>query len=136
MAANGLTIGELARRGGVAATTLRYYEQIALLPPPVRVSGRRRYSEDVLRRLEVIRLCKAAGFTLEEIAVLFADETQGRPRSRALAQGKLAEIDARMAEWPGRATSSSGACPVPVPRSTPAPAASMTALRTGSAQNR
>lgn len=98
MAEDGLTIGELARRGGVAATTLRYYEQIALLPPPGRVSGRRRYSEDVLRRLEVIQLCKAAGFTLDEIAVLFADETQGRPRSRALAQGKLAEIDARMAE--------------------------------------
>ena len=98
MTADGLTIGELARRGGVAATTLRYYEQIALLPPPVRVSGRRRYSEAVLRRLEVIRLCKAAGFTLDEIALLFADETQGRPLSRALAQGKLVEIDARMAE--------------------------------------
>lgn len=98
MAVEGLTIGELARRAGIAATTLRYYEQIELLPPTVRVSGQRRYSESALRRLEVIRLCKAAGFTLDEIALLFADETQGRPRSRALAQGKLAEIDARMAD--------------------------------------
>jgi DNA-binding transcriptional MerR regulator len=98
MVADGLTIGELARRGGVAATTLRYYEQIALLPAPARVGGRRRYSEGVLRRLEVIRLCKVAGFTLDEIALLFADEAQGRPHSQALAQRKLAEIESRMAE--------------------------------------
>ncbi len=91
-----LTIGEVARQAGVAATTLRYYEQIGLVPPPGRLGGQRRYDDSVLARLEVIRLCKSAGFALEEIQLLFADEAPGRPASRALAEAKLAEIDAQM----------------------------------------
>lgn len=92
-----LTIGEVARAAGVAATTLRYYEQIGLVPAPARLGGQRRYDGSVLARLEVIRLCKSAGFALEEIQLLFADDAPGRPVSRALAEAKLAEIDARMA---------------------------------------
>ena len=84
-----LTIGELARQADVAATTLRYYEQIG---------GKRRYDDSILARLEVIRLCKAAGFALDEIQMLFADDEPGRPATRALAETKLAEIDARIAE--------------------------------------
>lgn len=93
----GLTIGEVARRAEIAQTTLRYYEQIGLLPAPGRVGGQRRYDDAVLGRLEVIRLCKAAGFALEEISVLFGDDEPGRPASRALAQAKLAEIDTQLA---------------------------------------
>ncbi|BBX38683.1 MerR family transcriptional regulator [Mycobacterium simiae] len=92
-----LTIGEVARESGVAATTLRYYEQIGLLPTPTRQGGQRRYDDAVLARLEVIRLCKSAGFALDEIQLLFADDAPGRPASRALAEAKLAEIDAQMA---------------------------------------
>lgn len=95
--AGGLTIGEVARRADVAPTTLRYYEQVGLLAAPARHGGQRRYDDSVLARLEVIRLCKAAGFALEEIAVLFGDDEPGRPASRALAEAKLAEIDAQMA---------------------------------------
>jgi MerR family transcriptional regulator, redox-sensitive transcriptional activator SoxR len=91
-----LTIGRVAEETGVAATTLRYYEQIGLVPVPARVGGQRRYDESVLTRLEVIGLCKSAGFALDEIQVLFADDAPGRPASRALAEAKLAEIDARM----------------------------------------
>ncbi|UVO12073.1 MerR family transcriptional regulator [Mycobacterium sp. SVM_VP21] len=91
-----LTIGEVAHRSGVAATTLRYYERIGLLTAPDRVGGQRRYDDAVLARLEVIGLCKAAGFALEEIALLFADDAPGRPASHALAQAKLAEIDAQL----------------------------------------
>jgi DNA-binding transcriptional MerR regulator len=90
-----LTIGEVARRADVAATTLRYYEQIGLVPPPARVGGQRRYQDSVLARLEVIGLCKSAGFALDEIQLLFADDVPGRPASRALAEAKLAEIDAQ-----------------------------------------
>jgi MerR family transcriptional regulator, redox-sensitive transcriptional activator SoxR len=93
----GLTIGEIARKAGVAATTLRYYEQIGLVPAPARLGGQRRYDDAILARLDVIGLCKSAGFSLEEIQLLFADDAPGRPASRALAQAKLAEIDARMA---------------------------------------
>lgn len=95
--ADRLTIGEVARRTGVAPTALRYYEKVGLLPAPERTGGRRRYDESILVRLEVIRLCKAAGFSLEEIALLMDDDTPGRPVARALAQAKLAEIDAQMA---------------------------------------
>lgn len=91
-----LTIGEVARRAGVAQTTLRYYEQLGLLPAPGRVGGQRRYQESVLVRLKVIRLCKAAGFALDDIAVLMDDDTPGRPAARALAQAKLSEIDEQM----------------------------------------
>jgi DNA-binding transcriptional MerR regulator len=86
----------VARQAGVAATTLRYYEQIGLIPAPARLGGQRRYDDSVLARLEVIRLCKSAGFVLEEIQLLFADDAPGRPASRALAEAKLAEIDAQV----------------------------------------
>ncbi|MBB3754328.1 DNA-binding transcriptional MerR regulator [Mycolicibacterium sp. BK634] len=92
-----LTIGEVARRTDVAPTTLRYYEKIGLLAAPSRAGGQRRYDDGVLTRLEVIGLCKAAGFALDEIGVLLDDEAPGRPESRALAQAKLAEIDLQMA---------------------------------------
>ncbi len=91
-----LTIGEVARQAGVAATALRYYEQIGLVPEPARLGGQRRYDDTILARLEVIALCKAAGFSLEEIQLLFADDAPGRPVSRALAEAKLAEIDAQI----------------------------------------
>ncbi len=92
----GLTIGKVADQSGIAATSLRYYEQLGLVPVPVRVGGQRRYDESVLARLEVIGLCKSAGFTLDEIQVLFADDAPGRPASKALAEAKLIEIDVRI----------------------------------------
>ncbi|MGV9802634.1 MerR family transcriptional regulator [Mycobacterium sp. NPDC003449] len=91
-----LTIGDVSRRAGVAPTALRYYERVGLLPAPERVGGQRRYPESVLLRLGVIRLCKAAGFALEDIAALMDDDTPGRPVGRALARAKLAEIDEQM----------------------------------------
>lgn len=92
-----LTIGEVARRADVPPTTLRYYEQIGLLISPSRVGGQRRYDESVLARLEVIRMCKLAGFSLDEMVLLFTDNAPGRQVSRALAEAKLAEIDSRIA---------------------------------------
>ena len=92
-----MRIGELAKRSGLESTAIRYYERIGLMPAPTRLGGQRRYDDAVLARLEVIGLCKSAGFALEEIQVLFADDAPGRPASRALAEAKLAEIDAQMA---------------------------------------
>src|ERR1043165_6322753 len=91
-----LTIGDVTQRSGIAQTALRYYEQVGLLPAPHRVGGQRRYQESVLMRLEVIRLCKTAGFSLTEIALLLKDDTPGRPLARELAQTKLAEIDEQL----------------------------------------
>jgi len=59
--ATGLTIGHVAEATGVAATTLRYCEQIGLVPVPARVGGQRRYDESVLARE-----CEAAGALASE----------------------------------------------------------------------
>lgn len=125
-----LTIGDVARRTGVAPTALRFYEKVGLIPAPERTGGRRRYDEAILVRLEVIRLCKAAGFTLGEIAVLMDDDTLGRPMARALAQAKLVEIDAQIAslarargivEWGMQCTCPSiDACTCGIHRTVPA----------------
>lgn len=124
-----LTIGEVARRTGVAPTALRFYEKVGLIPVPERIGCRRRYDESIMVRLEVIRLCKAAGFSLEEITVLLDDDTPGRPVARALAQAKLAEIDAQIAslarargvlEWGMRCTCPSiDACTCSIHRTVP-----------------
>src|SRR5919108_4323819 len=66
-----LTISEVARRSGVRATTIRYYESINVLPPARRANGRRRYDEAILERLAFIQVAQRLGFTLSEMVVLF-----------------------------------------------------------------
>ncbi len=94
-----LTISEVARLAGVAASTLRYYEEIGLLPAPRRVSGRRRYDADVLQRIAIIRTAQQAGFTLAEIRVLLDDilaSVSPSTQWHALIQRKLQELDAML----------------------------------------
>jgi len=88
-----LTIGELARRSGRRASSIRYYEQIGLLPPPVRISGQRRYPQETLRTLAVIHVVQHAGLSLEQIkAVLAGPDVAGELRRAATA--KLPEVAA------------------------------------------
>ena len=54
-----LTIGEVARRAGIATSSIRYYERVGLLPPPERVHGQRRYDTDVLGKLGFIGVARA-----------------------------------------------------------------------------
>lgn len=94
-----LTISEVARRAGVRASAIRYYESIKLLPPPQRVSGRRRYSEDILRKLSFIQVAQAAGLTIAEIQTLLNEMDGNAPiseRWQTLAQQKLVEVEALM----------------------------------------
>jgi DNA-binding transcriptional MerR regulator len=91
-----LTIGELARRAGVTASALRYYEDLGLLPPPGRISGQRRYPESAARAVGTILLYSDAGFTLAEQRTLMA-RRDGTPGWRQLAQRKLAELDEQIA---------------------------------------
>ena len=98
-----LTIAGLARAGGVGVETVRYYQRRGLLDTPERPGGAghgvRRYGEQDVRRLRFIRAAQAAGFTLEQIAELIAlDATDDRARARALAQERIAALDARIAE--------------------------------------
>ena len=102
MPTNGLLpIGELARRAGTAPSALRYYERIGLLPPAERAGGKRHYSPASAERLALVRLCQDAGFTLKEIRELLAAGTHRRPSFNRLAERKIAELDARIAEAQG-----------------------------------
>jgi len=99
-----LTISEVARRAGIRASAIRYYESIKLLPTPQRIAGRRRYNSDVLRRLSFIQVAQAAGLTIAEIQTLINELNNDTPLSvrwQTLAHQKLAETDALMRKVQG-----------------------------------
>lgn len=98
----GMTIGEVSKRTGVKVPTIRFYEQIGLLPSPPRSEGNRRQFEEVdLRRLSFIRHARDLGFEVNDIRELLdlADQP-GRPCADAdrIAQRHLAEVEARIAK--------------------------------------
>ena len=93
-----LPIGDLARRAGTAPSALRYYERIGLLPPAERAGGKRHYPASSAERLALIRLYQDAGFTLREINQLLAAGSRPRPTWTPLAEHKIAELDARIAD--------------------------------------
>jgi MerR family mercuric resistance operon transcriptional regulator len=98
-----MTIGKLAKAGGVGVETVRYYQRRGLLAAPERDSGFgagiRRYGEDDMRRLRFIRSAQAAGFTLNQIGELLAlDSTDGHDRARALARERIDALDEKIAE--------------------------------------
>lgn len=96
-AAELLTIGEVAQRAGRAASSLRYYERIGLLPAAVRVNGRRHYRPDVLRTLAVIETAQRAGLNLDEVRLLLQSAPGDKAaieRLREVAERKLPELRA------------------------------------------
>lgn len=87
-----LDIAEVARRSGVPASTLRFYEEKGLIASIGRRGLRRLFDPGVLERLALIALGRAAGFSLEEIALMFAPD--GRPRiDRQRLAAKADELD-------------------------------------------
>ena len=89
-----LAIGEVAQRAGMTASRIRYYEARGLLTPPERVSGKRRYGSDVLRRLAIIDAAQRVGFGLDEIRDLLGSRDEvAHERLRQLALAKLPELD-------------------------------------------
>jgi DNA-binding transcriptional MerR regulator len=97
-----LKIGALARRTGTNAPTIRYYEEIGLLPRPERQdSGQRRYGDDDVRRLTFIRRCRDFGFPIEQVralAALMDDPNRSCVEARDLALGHLAAVRQKLAE--------------------------------------
>jgi DNA-binding transcriptional MerR regulator len=67
-----LSIGELAARSGVAATALRYYDELGLVEPVARASGRRRYDEAAVLQVGTIVFLREIGFSLSDIRTLVA----------------------------------------------------------------
>jgi DNA-binding transcriptional MerR regulator len=94
-----LSIGAVAERAGKRPSSIRYYEEIGLLPAPVRVNGQRRYDDGVLRTLAVIETAQRAGLTLDEIRVLLSaspDNRTAMDRLRDVAERKLPDIVAQI----------------------------------------
>jgi DNA-binding transcriptional MerR regulator len=87
-----MDIAEVAQRSGVPASTLRFYEEKRLIASIGRRGLRRLFDPSVLERLALIALGRAAGFSLDEIALMFAAD--GRPRiDRRMLAAKAEELD-------------------------------------------
>jgi MerR family redox-sensitive transcriptional activator SoxR len=97
-----LTIGEVARRSGVAASALRFYEERGLITSERAGSGHRRFPRAVLRRIAFIVFAQRIGLTLEEIgtelAKLPADRAPARRHWAQLSSTWRMRIDQRIAE--------------------------------------
>ncbi len=87
-----IDIAEVSRHSGVPASTLRYYEERGLIASIGRRGLRRLFDPGVLERLALIALGRAAGFSLEEIALMFAPDGQPQIDRKALA-AKAEELD-------------------------------------------
>jgi DNA-binding transcriptional MerR regulator len=92
-----MDITEVARRSGVPASTLRFYEEKRLIASVGRRGLRRLFDAVVMDRLALIALGRAAGFSLDEIALMFAPN--GRPRiDRQMLASKADELDRTIRE--------------------------------------
>jgi MerR family copper efflux transcriptional regulator len=95
-----LLIGEVAKRTGLTAPTIRYYESIGLVKPPARSeAGYRRYSDTTVEELGFIKKAQALGFSLDEIAEILKLSRAGRrPCSHVLdlARRHLSAVDERI----------------------------------------
>ena len=96
-----IPIGEAARQSGVKVPTIRYYEQIGLVPAPARSDGNRRHYEAAgLRRLAFIRHARELGFDIEAIRTLLAlqdNPQQSCASADAIAKARLGDVDQRIA---------------------------------------
>jgi DNA-binding transcriptional MerR regulator len=97
-----LRSGELARMAGVSSDLLRHYERIGIVQPPHRAAnGYRQYPLKTLKRVQVVRRSLSLGFTLPELARIFAVRDRGGApcqNVRALAEEKLRQIEQSLVE--------------------------------------
>jgi DNA-binding transcriptional MerR regulator len=99
--AQSLKIGDVAQMTGVTVDTVRFYEKQGLLGTVRRTSGIRRYGQAAVRRLDFVRKAVGLGFSLAEIRSLLSLRVSSRTSCEALrerALGKLADVDAKIAE--------------------------------------
>jgi len=100
-----LTVGQLARASGVQAKTIRFYEQVGVLPMADRNrSGYRQYSRRDLHRVVFVRRARALGLSLLQLKLLAADFEGGkcvtmRPRLKALVTEQLRNVQHQIAEF-------------------------------------
>jgi MerR family redox-sensitive transcriptional activator SoxR len=94
-----LSIGQLAAKAELNASTLRYYESVGLLPCPERKNGQRRYDEGLLDRIHFIKVAQQTGFSIQEIAVLlevFEADHSLSERWELMAKQKRSDVNANL----------------------------------------
>lgn len=99
---NELTVGEVARRSGVAVSALHFYERRGLIESHRTSGNQRRYARDVLRRIAIIRVAQDVGIPLAEIAEALSALPDGRTPSREdwreMSAGWAKQLDQRIAQ--------------------------------------
>ena len=97
-----ISIGELSRRSGVKVPTVRYYEQVGLMPVPPRTEGRqRRYAEPAVARLNFIRHARELGFEVEairELLALSAEPDRSCVEVDSIARRHMAQVERRIGQ--------------------------------------
>lgn len=96
-----MNIGQAAEASGVSAKMIRYYEEIALIPPPARShSGYRVYGPDDVHTLRFVRRARSLGFSIEETGALLAlwrDRSRASADVKAMALKHVAELEEKAA---------------------------------------
>jgi DNA-binding transcriptional MerR regulator len=97
-----ISIGELSRRAGVKAPTIRYYESVALMPAPARSEGQqRRYGDSEVSRLTFIRHARELGFEIDairELPAMSAKPEQSCAEADRIARQHMIEVDRRISQ--------------------------------------
>jgi len=96
-----MNVGEAARRAGLPAKTIRYYEEIGLVTPSRAANGYRDYAEKDVHRLGFVNRARSLGFSVAEcrqLLALYADTGRASHDVKAVATSHIARIEARIAE--------------------------------------
>ena len=132
-----MDISEVARRSGIAASALRFYEEKRLIASVGRQGARRRFSPEVLDQLALISLGQAAGFSLDEIRAMFSP--QGEPNiDRHKLSAKADEIDRKVRRLKAMSDGlrHAAACPAPSHAECPTFKRLLKAAASGAIENR
>lgn len=99
---NDLSVGQMARRAGVAVSTLHYYESRGLISSWRNAANHRRYDRSELRRVALVKVAQSVGLSLDEIATALADLPKGRKITKSdweqVSRRWKAQLEARLAD--------------------------------------
>ena len=96
-----MNVGDAARRSGLPAKTIRYYEEIGLVAPDRSANGYRNYSDEELHFLTFLRRARGLGFAIDEcrqLMALYCDKKRASHDVREIAVSHVAAIDEKIAE--------------------------------------
>jgi Cu(I)-responsive transcriptional regulator len=96
-----MNIGQAARKSGLPAKTIRYYEEIGLVRPDRRANNYRDYSDTSVHNLRFLQRARKLGFSIEEcrqLLSLYTDKRRASSDVRRVAEAHISDIDAKLAE--------------------------------------